>query len=557
MSNIIKIEKNYEYYEKLDNRQKNGGDLLSRIKLWQSAEKDLCDIRVYKNLAELYRLADLNDYSAQYWYKFLNRITEKQDKKEAFNGLGNAYFLLGNVKVSNYYLNNAFLVGGAIDPDDLDEEVVEYFANDFEKGDAYKIVYPPEKADYTSLIEDAKEAFVSGETEKAKSIYNKIPKGSRFYSEARTELSVIEFVVGNTDKAIEYSFEAVKANENNLFALCNLSSMYFVKGDKDNSRRYFDRAIKLTPNGYGENLKLAMACCEQKEHSLALKYLQSIEEEKKYDISVKFLIATANYNLGYLQTARDKFFEALSLKGRDYVLEYYIKLTDLAIDRGLDGKKNDLKYFMNVPELKAKENKKEIERLSSLTPDAISKALKKEETFSLLTWAINYADSETGKTAIYILASSSLKRAKDYMLSLLLEVSISDYLKRVILTVLTIDGYNKNVGMVVGNVYGKSKLYALSDSVPDRILYSYAGCVSVLAPVGVENFSKLKETAESIAKADENILEKLDGPYLSAVITVLSKTKVVSEIKNAVKLFKVDENKLLSALDTIRKNLNN
>jgi hypothetical protein len=212
---------------------------------------------------------------------------------------------------------------------------------------------------------------------------------------------------------------------------------------------------------------------------------------------------------------------------------------------------------MNVPELKAKENKKEIERLSSLTPDAISKALKKEETFSLLTWAINYADSETGKTAIYILASSSLKRAKDYMLSLLLEVSISDYLKRVILTVLTIDGYNKNVGMVVGNVYGKSKLYALSDSVPDRILYSYAGCVSVLAPVGVENFSKLKETAESIAKADENILEKLDGPYLSAVITVLSKTKVVSEIKNAVKLFKVDENKLLSALDTIRKNLNN
>ncbi len=555
MAKIYEIKKDYNYFLRTDEKLKSSGNLFSRISLWQSALLSVKDKEVYKKLAELYRFADCSDYSAKYWYKYLDKAKEKDEKKQAYNGLGNAYFLLGNVRVSNYYLNNAFLIGGALDPDELDEEVVEYFASQGETKGEYKIVYPPEKADYTSLLDDAKEDFLVGEIDKAISKYESVPKGSRFYSEAQAELSVVTFLKGDTEKAIEYSLNAVRENGENILALCNLSSMYYVKDDAVNSRKYYDRAIKLTATDYNDLLKLAMASCEQGEHLSALKYFNKIEEEKPFDINIKYLTAVALYNLGELNRARDKFFEAVTLKGGDVVIEHYIRVTDLAIERGLFGKKNNLKYFIQLPDDECKLNRKTLKEASLAPTSSLKNLLKKKDFRKVIDWAIWYGDSETAKTAVYILASSNLKWAKDKVIDLLLEVSVTDYIKRVILTVLTIDGHSKPVGMVVGNVYSKSTFCPLKEDIDDRILYSYAGCVSILAPVGVDDFSKVKKSAEKLGVINKDLLKEMDGPYLSAIITIKSKLKTVSELKNAVKLFKVKEDLLKGYLTKIDKEL--
>ena len=545
MDKILSAVPTLAYYNKRDKQLADNENLKGRIALWLSAEKNLSDNSILKKLATLYATADLYECSITYWYKFLNVAKEKSELTDCYNGLGNGYFMLGNPRVANYYLNKSFMTGGALDPDSLNEEVINYFINDADKNDSYKIVYPPERADYSSELSGAKEALLTGDIKKALEIYDTIPFGSKYYATARAEMSVAEYLNGNIDKGIELSHQALKGDKDNVFALCNLSSMYFVKEDYDNSRFYYEKALSVDSDDPDDMLKIAMSACEQREHRVALKYINELIKERPYDVSLKYIYGVAHYNLGNLQVARDAFFDALSLKGRDCVFEYAIQLTDMAIERGLEGKKNDMKYFVQLPPVEVEVQKNTVKKMTELSQADLDKALKKKENLFAIDWAFSYGDQETQKMSVYILASTRHKWAEKRLFDLLINCTITDYIKRIIITVMVINGSNKRVGMVLGNIYQKTKFSKLSDDIPTNFTYAYAGCTSLLAPIGVEDMSKYKVATEYLARIlPADFVETLAGPELSVLITLVAKDKLTSGDDKIMKLFSVKKDKL-------------
>ena len=178
MAKILTAVADLNYYQLKSKRLKESGKNKEVITLWLSAVKNVKDPVVFMELALAYSACGMHDSAVTYWFKFLNMAKTDEDKKIAYQGLGNDYFMLGNPKVSNYYLNKTFLIGGAIDPDFLNDEVVEYFTNEVEDKDDYKIVWPPERVDYTDLIQSAKDAYLSGEENLAREMFDKIPENS-------------------------------------------------------------------------------------------------------------------------------------------------------------------------------------------------------------------------------------------------------------------------------------------------------------------------------------------------------------------------------------------
>lgn len=539
----------FAFYEKLDNKKIKEGDTAGRIALWLGALKTVKDVQIHKKLAELYKSVELFELAVKHWYIYLDKVTEKEQKSEAYVALGNNYYYLGNDRVANYCFNKAFLLTGMLDPDTIDEEVMDFFVKP-DPYESYKIAYPPEKVDYTQLLAEAKDKYLLGHVDEAISLYETVPENSRFFAEARSEMAVAEFLRGDTDKGIALSRQAYKADNNNVFALCNLSSMYFVKEDMVNSRRFYEKALAVNPTGLEDMLKLAMSACEQREHRTALDYFEKLLEDKPNDVNYLYLSGVAHFNLGHLYIARDFIFKALSLKGRDPVYEHYIRIIDGAIERGLEGKANDLKYFTQLPEEQIAINKKLIKNIASLTINELDKALNKPEAVNAIEWAFNYGDTETQKLCVYVLASAKAKKFEQKLIDLLLEVHLTDYIKRVIITVLVINGCNKKIGMVVGNIYQKVKLAKLPEDVAESYLFAYAGGVSVLAPLGIEDFNKLKNGAIALSKQlPTETAKTLQGNLLSALMCCLSGYPKLNEPEEVAKIFHVDAKEIKKHLE--------
>ena len=138
-------------------------------------------------------------------------------------------------------------------------------------------------------------------------------------------------------------------------------------------------------------------------------------------------------------------------------MEYYLKIIDSAIDMGRDGVKNDMKYFFQLPMTEVEVQRNILKKMIDYSPAQIDKSLKDKKTMFAIDWAINYGDTESQKFAVYILATSKFKWAEKMLLDMLINSNLTDYLKKLILTVLIINGSTKKIGMVVGNVYQKTR----------------------------------------------------------------------------------------------------
>ena len=552
MAKILSAVTDLNYYQLKSKRLKGSGKSKEVITLWLSAIKNIKDNVVNMELASAYSACGMHDSAIVYWFKFLDNAKTDDDKKIAYQGLGNDYFMLGNPKVSNYYLNKTFLIGGAIDPDFLNDEVVEYFTNESESNDDYKIAWPPERVDYTDLIKDAKDAFLSGNDKLARTLYDKIPENSPFYKEVLVEVAIMDFLAGDKKKGIELSHKALKIDSNDVFALCNLSTMYYDDGDIANSKFYYEKVKDVTTDDPDDLYKIAMCACEHKEHDVALAFAEKIQEIRPLDVNIMFIRAVALYNLGKLFASRDVMFEALSLRGRDPVLEYYLKIIDIAIEMGREGSNNDMKYYFQLPVTEVELQRNTLKKMIDYSPSQIDKTIKNKESLFAIDWAIRYGDTESQKFAIYILATSKFKWAERKLLDMLIDSNLTDYIKKLILTVLIINGSSKKVGMVVGNIYQKTKLARLKEQTSVVFLYAYAGLASVLAPAGVGDLTKYRDATDYLSNAlPKDYVEKLEGPELSALITLCTRDKIINDYDVLTKLLAISEKRL----DELKKDL--
>ncbi len=100
------------------------------------------------------------------------------------------------------------------------------------------------KIDY---LEEATEAFKTGDYAKAIKLYNKVLKIDPKNRKALLNLATIYYQIGNKDKSVELLVKLLKEDPRNPDVLNNLGVIYMEEGKLVSACSYFDRALKINP----------------------------------------------------------------------------------------------------------------------------------------------------------------------------------------------------------------------------------------------------------------------------------------------------------------------
>ena len=153
---------------------------------------------------------EANSQALRTWYRFLN-ICDESALAEAYEGLAVNYMNLGKESQAAYYYNLLLRVD-----DELTEEskmdIVEMFSKP--KRDGFKIVYPPEKADYTEQMEKGLRALKDGDFACARTYLEQVQEGAKQYKNAQNLHAITSLLEDQKDQARNICQKLLSQDEN-------------------------------------------------------------------------------------------------------------------------------------------------------------------------------------------------------------------------------------------------------------------------------------------------------------------------------------------------------
>ncbi len=545
---ILKTDDSIERLQRLANARVEKGDHIGALGfLFRARAIDENNLDVIMDVADVYSDMELYELSNKFWYIYLSKAPE--DKVSvAYEEIGINFFYMDNIYVSSYYFQKKFSMDGYFSSGDLDREIVEYFSQAFESKEDYKIAYPPERADYSNQIKDAKRKLAAGDYEGAEEILEKIPAGCAQYEEALSERAMLKFLDADFDGSIELSRYQLSEVGESVSAYCSMSSAYLNKKDIDKSRYYYLLSLSQPIKDLSDYYKLATCSLEQREHEKASGYLQHIIKEHPNDLTMRYLYALSLINCNKFELAQKELNYLITVKPWDSVVKYYAAL---AVKLEADGDKNGLlplEYTDGLPMVEEVRRLAIIKDLPSLETDKINRALKNPSTFECVTWGITSHEESIAKACILSLVTSTLKKAQQALLDLFIDANVSSRIKEIVLYVLVVSGYKKPIPIVKSQLFDKVKPKKMRfQNMPEYEVFSiaYALCLSRVAFSGVSDYDKVAFAAERVFKRLKDKLspENFGTEELAVLILTECKYKEVN-YTNAYRLFGADKKKV-------------
>ncbi len=447
---ILKFDNSITAYQNLVDLRIEQGDVEGALSILLDLSKKSKNVLIYRDIAHLYGELDMHEESAIYWFLYLDRAPKKA-KAEAYRGLGDEYFYLGNIPASSYYYNeNVIHSGQSVE---LDDEIFDCFTRLMEsEEDKPRFVYPPQSVDYTQTMSNAKEKMLTGDIDQAISLYESVHERSEHYEEARCQLAVAYFMKGDIDGAIRVNESYIEnVNPDCVFALCTLSSMYGYRGETLKSGETFARIKIEKAKGINDYYKIATCACEHKKYETAKICFEKILLEKPYEKSINYMLAVTEYNLGNKERAKSILGKMVRLTG-DAVCKYYYDYID---SRDGETAKKPLSFLYRLPDEEIKRRTDILTDIVKKSSKQICKIIKDKEVSEILTWCFSQSEIEFQKLGAYLVALSSPSYAEKYFLPLLIKPIIYDEIKEYLVRMLVLDGFDKTIGVVVSNIYKK------------------------------------------------------------------------------------------------------
>lgn len=498
--------------------------------------------KILRSIALTYSDMGLYEFSNKYWIKFLN-ANPKEGIGDAYEELGINFFYLDNFILSSYYLNKKVSVDGVLSRDDLNEEILEYFTDSFDKKKAYKVAYPFDKADYTDELKKGKIQIANCDFKGAVETLTHVPFEAKEYYEAQDEMSLAEFLSGNVDGAIEINKRIIEGRGENVSSLCNLSSMYNLKGDDDKSDYYYKKALSIEKDKEEDNYKLATCSLERKEHKKAIYYIDEIIKDKPFEVNLKYLLALALLNNREYERAKKILFELVSIVPDNPVYNYYLKLSDRLLSN-VDAKKIfPLAYEDDYPKQDRVNVKKRIAKYLTLSLSAMKKIIDTAEFLNDVLWAFYHGDEESAKTMSFILVSLHDKRSDRILFDILCDSEISDSYKGALLFTLIMNGFNGIVGVACGNFYNRIKIrkvvFENNEKFSD-LFVAYSLLMTKLSFVEIDNYDKVAFNANKVYRRFKEgcELEAFKKEDMAGLILYLCDYKRFKSINGIAKLVK-------------------
>ena len=251
--------------------------------LRKSVEENGATADEYAVFADIYDEMELFENAVNYWFRFLD-VCEEDEVVDGYEGLAACFYNMGNERQAIYYYN--LMLQDKYVSAENNIEMGELFSEPAKK--RFRIVYPPEEADYSEELDEGLSALRSGDFAKSDEIFSAVPQGASCYGAARNFYALSKLMQGNAEEAEAVCRARLAEDGEDVSVLATYAAALTELGRKEESRRTAQKLASLPAASADELYKIATVCCENKLYDDIQSVLQHLINDGK-----KLIVATS------------------------------------------------------------------------------------------------------------------------------------------------------------------------------------------------------------------------------------------------------------------------
>ncbi len=406
--------------------------------------------------ADAYDDMELYEKCINMWFKYIDSFYDG-DLSGAHEGLAMAYMNLGRDDVSAYYYDKLLKESGEVSEMDRSQLIKAFLG---EEKNPLKIVYPPEKADYSEEISQAVDMMRSGNFNSAAEKLADIAEGNPEYLNARNYMAMCYILGERYDEAEQVCRDILEKDENNIQAMISYAAVKSERGEKEESVACANKLIRIKADEPEDIYKIATVCCENDMHAEAYEVFCRLGEEMQYDFNMLYFKSIAAFNSGKREKGVEILQKLLTIYPGAVIARRTMERMKEAIaeNSGLS-----LAYYYRLPIDERERSVKLLIVFDKLSKSQLKTFTQWDELRDVVMWCLDEADSRTDKDMLRAAAGCAIKAEfDDVVRNLLLNAFIGDDVKIGMLQKLCERNQENNFGVVICNIYRSVDLYGIS-----------------------------------------------------------------------------------------------
>ncbi len=495
-----RIDLSEERLARIADKHYNEGDYTSALRFAYSQYDQFGPgDEVFARLADIYEGMGLHGSAINWWYRALD-IAYREDLPDIYESLAVNYMNIGNEMSSAYYYKHLVEIDPTL-PQEAKIEIAQAFAKD--KRNNFRVIYPPEQADYAKEIQAGSQALKTGNYDYAIKILSSVPCGSRDYAEAMEMRAVSNLLKGDTDEAERVCKALLETVPDDTRTLATLSAVYLEQGRTEESKEIALRLNALDLTETDEIYKVATVCCENGLHKEAYEKFCLLEPKMNYDGRMLYFKAVSAFKSGLLKEAKASLTLLCDIYPDAEVAKFYLRSLRQWEDTGTAP--IEPTYFYHLPQEEREERASMLVQMSKAPKDEV-------ELFGMLAlhdgffrWCFDEMDGGDHDLQYLALICAERARADEFLSEVLLDHEVLDILKIETLRMLYERNEETTWGMVFYNMYRKVHILSVSVGRKKRKVFinGHARLASKFTLVNEGYGAKLKTAIERLYKVLE------------------------------------------------------
>ena len=534
VNGVILFDKSEKNLLPLAKEKLSNGDLEGALFLYLEIERSgKFPVSLYRSIAQTYTDLQMYSESVNYWFKYLNYVSERH-YAEAYNGLGGNFYLMGITDVAAYYFNLQ-ITNEEDDEYPFDDYLYEIFGLINEENTNIRLVDVQGDVDKKN-IKIAKKEFEKN-PELAYSLLKQVDKESSQYENACITLAAFYIIERDYENAVKKYNEITENCENYKFALNNLFGAYYCIGDQAGVEDSLNKLMRNNMAEFDQLVKFFHLMRSESDAKKCYDYCLLLTKLFKTP-RLYFYLGVCAYNCKKYVEAFDYFISYFKVTG-NYVAKYNAEAS-LARQSKSKDYPNRLDFSLLLPEIEVAKLEKKAPKYLTQTKRTLKKNIKQIFEFSDACFSTNSPELQV--VACQLLSFIGGAQVEKYLKNLLLNHKISDQLKSVIVTVLVELENDKTTGMVYANVYSRLEFEKtqFSDDLSGLFLSAYALAFGKMSPFDESELYKLQISAYELfysLQSNGNLIKVNDLVALATFIAINAEMEINLKIEEIIEYF--------------------
>ncbi|MBQ9730128.1 MAG: hypothetical protein IJV80_04880 [Clostridia bacterium] len=510
---FLKTEQYRKRLNRLEEQAFEKGDFLAALRYIQR-EREIFgkDVDTNVHLADVYEAMGLHALSIKCWYKVLDNCAV-EDFADVYEGLAGNYLALSDEEHAAYYYDR-LMDADAMISKEYKEDIIEAFSKP--KKSLFRVVYPPEQADYSKEMEEGAARLKKGDCRRAIEALSVVPFGTKEYSSAREMQAVAYLLEGKIEEAEKISLELVELYPEKPQPYTTLAAVYLEQGKAEECRKIAEKLCSFELKNTEEKFKVATVACEAGLHEQAHELLCEVEKDMPYDVKTLYFQAVSAYKCGKIEKSIRALEKLCAIYENAAVAKYYLEEIKKSVrwkDANGEGfsfleiEENapalfevDITYYYRLPEAERERRLAEFLQVSAMPKSEAKKAGKELEKRGALRWCFDELDGMDYDLQYLAIMVAEHAECDNFLREILLDNEVKEVLKIEIINGLCMRNRDNEFGVVLYDVYREIQTYKIEIGRKKRkkFLSAYASVFS--------RFALLKEgLGDAIATAAEDL----------------------------------------------------